>query len=979
MLNKGNVLQYKKNSSNLTQRQRYAQIAKGQWTNRNTTWATQSTRGYTNPNNQSLQRVNSVNITLDGQPTLAPVTCPQPFTPVYEPLPATSSSGTNPQVIPPPPPPPTVNTGTELPPTIVEPPVDPVVIQDLGNLVCGTQENICTGELIRQPTDIICHPTTDSDVPGPIMELCWNDGNPTWYPRQRYVMTNSANKWPTNAILLSAIKPLPPVITSISNVENVVTLIWTQDESCLTVNDFIIYEDGIPIQIVPGNIFTTNITVENCATYTFYIVGSNGSVVSDPSNEVSIDIYIPIAPTITSITSTCNGGITINWDTLFTQCFPVDYYTIYQDGLPIATPTSSPYLVTTLPDCTSYSYYITTTYTNGDVSIPSNTATTDIFPCAVQNLAITNLKDTCLTLTWSNPSSICSILSYDLYQVGTGIIYTVAAGVGPYSYTQTGLSPSTSYSFYVVSNGSINAAQSATVSATTNSNAPTLVSVVTSSCSSGTILTWTDPVNTCLTLAGTNIYNNSILIFGTVAGVTTYTILGASLTCGSNSFYVRAVFSDASLSQLSNTITTTLAPCPPTIALDSTTSTTATISWPSPSSRCIINSYNLYIDGSLSNTGITSPYTKTGLTTGQTYTFNVTSVGNSVVSAFSNNLTVVPYSTPVFQSETNICYKTATISWTNVDIPDYYLFNQIGTPSVTNYNNGLSTSYISNNLVNGNSYTFSVTAVYPGGIQKTVTSSSYLQPVTISYFTIGGLYNYTDSGGITTISFDQSTSINTQSSATIRLNCSSSTVTASTVTLVAGGGGGGAGFYFSPSLFIGGGGGGGGSVLFNQLITITTAVISILIGGGGGGGNTGNNGSIGQSTSVDSLTANGGGGGKFGGGSPAGGGGTAGVNAGAGGNGGSPGNGSSGSNGGYSPYSGGGGGGGGASGYNGGAAALNNIGGSGGGSSGSSGSGTGNGGDCSTYGGGGGGGAAEIIPYNGGDGGQGIVVFTIPN
>ena len=207
MLNKGNVLQYKKNSSNLTQRQRYAQIAKGQWTNRNTTWATQSTRGYTNPNNQSLQRVNSVNITLDGQPTLAPVTCPQPFTPVYEPLPATSSSGTNPQVIPPPPPPPTVNTGTELPPTIVEPPVDPVVIQDLGNLVCGTQENICTGELIRQPTDIICHPTTDSDVPGPIMELCWNDGNPTWYPRQRYVMTNSGNKWPVNATLVSSIRP----------------------------------------------------------------------------------------------------------------------------------------------------------------------------------------------------------------------------------------------------------------------------------------------------------------------------------------------------------------------------------------------------------------------------------------------------------------------------------------------------------------------------------------------------------------------------------------------------------------------------------------------------------------------------------------------------------------------------------------------------------------------------------------------------
>ena len=38
MLNKGNILQYKKNSSNLTKNQRYSQIAKRKWTNRTTTW-----------------------------------------------------------------------------------------------------------------------------------------------------------------------------------------------------------------------------------------------------------------------------------------------------------------------------------------------------------------------------------------------------------------------------------------------------------------------------------------------------------------------------------------------------------------------------------------------------------------------------------------------------------------------------------------------------------------------------------------------------------------------------------------------------------------------------------------------------------------------------------------------------------------------------------------------------------------------------
>ena len=309
MLNKGNVLQYKKNSSSLTKQQRYAQIAKGLWTNRNTTWATQSTRGYTNPNNQSLQRVNNINITLAGVPTTAPLTCPTPITPINDTLPFAGGGGSaNPETLPPPPPPPTGNFGTVLPDTVPEPLVSPIVIQDLGNLVCGTQQNVCTGETIRQSTDVICHPTTDSDVPGSIMELCWNDGTPTWYPRQRYVMSNSANKWPVNATLLSAVKPLPPVIISVSNVDNVVTLTWTQDERCVEVTQFIIYEDEIPVKIVTGSIFTTDIIIQDNGFYTFYIIGRNGNVNSVPSNTVSTIINVqstpPTPPTPTPPTPT---------------------------------------------------------------------------------------------------------------------------------------------------------------------------------------------------------------------------------------------------------------------------------------------------------------------------------------------------------------------------------------------------------------------------------------------------------------------------------------------------------------------------------------------------------------------------------------------------------------------------------------------------------------------------------------------------
>ena len=312
MLNKGNVLQYKANSSNLTKAQRYSKIAKGQWVNRNTTWATQSTRGYTNPNNTSLKRSgNVVNIAIDPitgaviGPTTVPPTCPKPVKPVNPDLPSNGGGGSdvnNPDI----PPPVKPTEGSDIFPAVIpDTPVEPIVIQDGGVLICSEQENVCTGETKRSLSQQLCNPTSDSDVPGPIQQLCWNDGTPTWYPRSRYIMTNSANKWPyssgipgvNNSIITytSAIKPYPPYITSITSNLNVVTLTWTQDEACLAVIRFDIYEDKQLIKSVDGNIFTTDIVVsENFIYYQYYIisVASGGDVFSEWSNVVGIEIFL---------------------------------------------------------------------------------------------------------------------------------------------------------------------------------------------------------------------------------------------------------------------------------------------------------------------------------------------------------------------------------------------------------------------------------------------------------------------------------------------------------------------------------------------------------------------------------------------------------------------------------------------------------------------------------------------------------------
>jgi hypothetical protein len=304
MLQKGNVLQYKKNSSNLTKTQKYSLIAQGKWVNRNTTWATQSTRGYTNPNTTSLKRVGNINIAYDPitllpiGPTTDKPTCLRPIIINNDVIPSGGGdSSLNPEVLPPPPPPNPDTGGSNLPFTPIPTPIAPIIIQDEGSLLCNVKENICTGETITTIPQQLCNPTTDSDVPGSIQALCWNDGTPTWYPRQRYVMSNSDNKWPVNATLFSAVKPRPPVITSITSTSTlgqiIVTLNWKQDIMCIPITTYTIFQNDLPIQIVGGNIFSAEITVSNYNAYKYYIISGNTNIKSEPSNEIDITTAYP--------------------------------------------------------------------------------------------------------------------------------------------------------------------------------------------------------------------------------------------------------------------------------------------------------------------------------------------------------------------------------------------------------------------------------------------------------------------------------------------------------------------------------------------------------------------------------------------------------------------------------------------------------------------------------------------------------------
>jgi len=237
MIYKGNILQYKKNSSQLTSKQRYSQISKGMWTSRTKNYATQS-QTYTNPNTNSLLRVNFINITSTSG-------VPNPFD---------CSSNT---------------------------------IQDGGNLICNTTVNPCSNKVIQVTYQPKCYPTSCSDVPGKVMNLCWDPRLNTWYPRQRYFMNNSANKWPENyKSFTTAVKPTPPVLTLVYNDNTSVNLSWTFiSNNCLPISSFNIYQNGKLLQSVSYTVSSLTINGLGSRAY-FFVTSLSTKIQSSASNVV---------------------------------------------------------------------------------------------------------------------------------------------------------------------------------------------------------------------------------------------------------------------------------------------------------------------------------------------------------------------------------------------------------------------------------------------------------------------------------------------------------------------------------------------------------------------------------------------------------------------------------------------------------------------------------------------------------------------
>jgi uncharacterized protein YjdB len=336
-----------------------------------------------------------------------------------------------------------------------------------------------------------------------------------------------------------------------------------------------------------------------------------------------------------------------------------------------------------------------------------------------------------ITISWT---AVSGAASYNLYWSTTGGVSTATGNriTGVTSpYTQTGLTDGTPY-YYVITAVTAGAESSASAQVTATPQgppgAPTLPSAV-----SGTgqvTISWA-------AVSGATSYN---LYWSTTSGVTTTTgtqipnvtspYTQTSLANGTTYYYVVTAVNGAGESTASAQVSAV----PQISASGAPTGVSAvagngqvTISWTAVSGA---TGYNLYwsttsaLTTATGNriTGVTNPYTHTGLTNGTTYYYVVTAVNGAGESAASNQASAIPQ-IPVLPAPTGVSAVSGngqvTVSWSAVSGATSYNLYWATTSGVTtttgNRNAGVGNPFTQTGLTNGTTYYYVVTAVNAGG------------------------------------------------------------------------------------------------------------------------------------------------------------------------------------------------------------------------------------------------------------------------
>ena len=527
----------------------------------------------------------------------------------------------------------------------------------------------------------------------------------------------------------SATGPAAPVsLVAIPAGASSVGLTWEPAPNDSATVQYRLYREGVATVTVQG---TTHIDAGLTAstTYTYWVCAldadGNLSSVSMPATATTFsagqsDTTAPSVPTSLVAVPAGSSSISLNWNASGDESGVLGYR-VFRAGVEISQASGTSYSDTGLSPSTPYTYTVSAHDAAGNTSAPSNQASATTLaeggsdtqaPSAPASLSATATSSTSAALSWSASTDNVGVLGYRIFR--NGVQVGTSSGTG---FNDSGLSPSTTYSYTVVAFDAAGNTSSTSPSAivTTpagsqpDTQAPaapgTLNAVATGS--SSIDLTWSAATDN-VAVTGYRIMRNGSQV-GTTAGTTyidvgltpstTYTYTVVAHDAAGNTSPVSAPAS-ATTNPISSGDTQTPS-APSGLSAAATGTSTVALDWTASTDNIGVTGYRIFRNGSQVGTTTNTSYTDSGLSPATVYTYSVVAFdaagNNSAPSGSATATTGTPPDTqaptaPTSLSATAVSFSSIALNWSpstdNVGVSGYIVYRggvQVGTATGTSF------------------------------------------------------------------------------------------------------------------------------------------------------------------------------------------------------------------------------------------------------------------------------------------------------
>src|SRR5881396_565209 len=511
---------------------------------------------------------------------------------------------------------------------------------------------------------------------------------------------------------------VPTGLTATAVSSSQINLSWAASFDSVGVTGYRVYRGGTQIATTTTTSFT-NTGLSPSTTYTYAVAAfdaagnlSAQSSAASATTPAAPDTTPPTVPTGLTATAVSSSQINLSWAASF-DSVGVTGYRVYRGGTQIATTTTTSYANTGLSPSTTYSYTVAAFDAAGNLSAQSSAASAttpaapDTTPPTVPTgLTATAVSSSQINLSWTASFDSVGVTGYRVYRGGTQIATTSTT-----SFTNTGLSPSTTYTYAVAAfdaAGNLSAqssAASATTPAAPDTTPPTVPTGLTATAvsSSQINLSWAASFDS-VGVTGYRVYRGGTQI----ATTTTTSYANTGLSPSTTYSYTVAAFDAAgNLSAQSSAASATTPAAPDTTPPTVPTGLTATavsssqinLSWAASFDSVGVTGYRVYRGGTQIATTTTTSYANTGLSPSTTYSYTVAAfdaAGNLSAQSSAASATTpaapdtTPPTVPTGLTATAVSSSQINLSWTasfdSVGVTGYRVYRggtQIATTTTT--------------------------------------------------------------------------------------------------------------------------------------------------------------------------------------------------------------------------------------------------------------------------------------------------------